>query len=238
MSILGAHYRKQRLPKRTGSCCPYERCVPGSRDDTLHYRCYSSTFLPVNTMFNAIQLLDSSARKHPERRMRWLNSTQHSKRHWPSSTSKQGGWSVELHLAGSQPQCIAEDPLQPQRIYCGTFDQGLWFSNDAGSIWKHVDEGIPHKQVTSVAVSQVEHITASSVVYVGTEPSSIFRSEDGGSTWLDLASLRQLPSAPTWSFPPRPSTHHVRWITPDPLVAGRVFAAIEAGALIRSHDGG
>jgi photosystem II stability/assembly factor-like uncharacterized protein len=30
----------------------------------------------------------------------------------------------------------------------------------------------------------------------------------------------------------------VRWITPDPLVAGRLFAAIEAGALLRSLDGG
>jgi len=47
-----------------------------------------------------------------------------------------------------------------------------------------------------------------------------------------------VPSAPTWSFPPRPSTSHVRWITPDPLVEGRLFTAIEAGALLRSLDGG
>jgi hypothetical protein len=30
----------------------------------------------------------------------------------------------------------------------------------------------------------------------------------------------------------------VRWITPDPLVAGRLFVAVEAGALVRSLDGG
>src|SRR5260221_204027 len=54
----------------------------------------------------------------------------------------------------------------------------------------------------------------------------------------ELAALRPLPSAPTWSFPPRPWTSHIRWITPDPLVPGRVFAAAEAGALIRSLDGG
>nr|MDQ2716926.1 glycosyl hydrolase [Chloroflexota bacterium] len=70
------------------------------------------------------------------------------------------------------------------------------------------------------------------------EPSTLFRSEDGGATWQELTALRQLPSAPTWSFPPRPHTSHVRWITPDPLVAGRIFAAIEAGALVRSLDGG
>jgi hypothetical protein len=50
--------------------------------------------------------------------------------------------------------------------------------------------------------------------------------------------MRELPSAPTWSFPPRPHTSHVRWITPDPDVRGRVFVCIEAGALLRSEDYG
>src|SRR5258708_29442276 len=90
----------------------------------------------------------------------------------------------------------------------------------------------------SVAVSAVEQVDGSGVVYAGTEPSAIFRSEDQGNSWLELAALRTLPSAPTWSFPPRPWTSHIRWITPDPLMAGRVFAAAEAGALVRSLDGG
>src|SRR5207302_707597 len=33
-------------------------------------------------------------------------------------------------------------------------------------------------------------------------------------------------------------THHVRWIEPDPAVSGRVFVAIEAGALVRTLDSG
>jgi hypothetical protein len=33
-------------------------------------------------------------------------------------------------------------------------------------------------------------------------------------------------------------TSHIRWITSDPLVAGRLFVAVEAGALLRSLDGG
>src|SRR5437773_4016419 len=40
------------------------------------------------------------------------------------------------------------------------------------------------------------------------------------------------------SFPPRPQTHHVRWIEADVSVADRVFVAIEAGALVRTFDGG
>src|ERR1700737_1850648 len=90
----------------------------------------------------------------------------------------------------------------------------------------------------SVAVSPVERSNGQSVIYAGTEPSAIVRSEDSGAIWRELTTLRQLPSAPTWSFPPRPYTHHVRWITPDPLQSGRLYAAVEAGALLRSFDSG
>lgn len=147
-------------------------------------------------------------------------------------------WKAEMHLAGKQTQCMAIDPLRPEYVYCGTFGQGLWRSRDAGHSWEPVGEGIAQSQVTSVAVSPTERAGAFGVVYAGTEPSALFRSEDGGSTWRELAALRALPSASTWSFPPRPYTSHIRWITPDPLVKGRVFAAVEAGALLRSLDGG
>ncbi len=147
-------------------------------------------------------------------------------------------WVVDPQLTGRATQCVAVDPQHPGEVYCGTFGQGLWHSNDAGTTWKKVEANIIHEQVTSVAISPLESSNGHGVVYAGTEPSAIFRSEDSGATWRDLATLRQLPSAPTWSFPPRPYTNHVRWMTPDPFQSGRIYAAIEAGALIRSFDGG
>jgi hypothetical protein len=92
--------------------------------------------------------------------------------------------------------------------------------------------------VTAVDVGQAEQAAGFGLVYAGTEPSAVFRSVDGGDNWVDLAGLRALPSADTWSFPPRPHTHHVRWIEADVAAADRVFVAIEAGALVRSFDGG
>jgi hypothetical protein len=147
-------------------------------------------------------------------------------------------WEVRFHLLESQPQCLAVDPLHPQYIYCGTFNQGLWKSTDAGTNWEPAGEGIISEKVMSIAVSTLEQANGSGIVYAGTEPSAIFRSEDQGKSWQELTALRELPSAPTWSFPPRPWTSHIRWIAPDPLVAGRLFAAAEAGALIRSLDSG
>lgn len=139
---------------------------------------------------------------------------------------------------GSDPYCMSVDPQRPELVYCGTFRHGLWRSHDGGATWEAAGEGITQTAIQSVAVSATERVNGAGVIYAGTEPSALFRSENGAASWRELAGLRQLPSAPTWSFPPRPYTSHVRWITPDPLVAGRVFVAIEAGALVRSQDGG
>lgn len=143
-------------------------------------------------------------------------------------------WSVEEHLKGQSPECLAVDPRNPSRVYCGTWGNGLWRSDDGGRTWDPVGAGISHDEITAVAVSAPER----GVVYAGTEPSAVFRSENGGETWTELSGLRALPSSRSWSFPPRPETHHVRWIETDPAVPGRVFVAIEAGALVRTLDGG
>lgn len=151
---------------------------------------------------------------------------------------RNGSWQADFHLREHQPQCVAVDPFNRQYIYCGTFDQGLWQSTDAGATWAKTGEGITSEKVMAVAVSALDRANGTGIVYAGTEPSAIFRSADHGKSWQDLATLRALPSATSWSFPPRPWTSHIRWIAPDPLVPGRLFAAAEAGALVRSLDGG
>jgi hypothetical protein len=147
-------------------------------------------------------------------------------------------WEAGRQMHNLPAQCLAADPFRPERIYCGTFGRGLWRSADGGASWQPVGDGITQQQVMSVAVSPVERAGAYGVVYAGTEPSYLFRSEDGGDTWEDRSTFRALPSAPTWSFPPRPYTHHVRAIGLDPTDPGRLYIAIEAGALLRSSDSG
>ena len=147
-------------------------------------------------------------------------------------------WTVDEHLAGLSPGCVAVDLSSPAQVYCGTARDGLFRSRDSGRNWEPVGRGIDHLMVTAVDVGHAEQADGFGVVYAGTEPSAVFRSDNGGDSWVDLAGLRALPSADTWSFPPRPQTHHVRWIEADVSVADRVFVAIEAGALVRTFDGG
>jgi photosystem II stability/assembly factor-like uncharacterized protein len=147
-------------------------------------------------------------------------------------------WTVDACLGGRSPNCVAVDPRDPTRLYCGTAGAGLFRSHDSGRNWEPVGRGIAHSMVTAVDVGHAKRANGFGIVYAGTEPSAVFRSIDGGESWVDLASLRALPSVDTWSFPPRPHTHHVRWIEADVSAANRVFVAIEAGALVRTFDGG
>jgi photosystem II stability/assembly factor-like uncharacterized protein len=142
-----------------------------------------------------------------------------------------GEWLVELFLAGSGAQCLAVDPADADTVYAGLREGGVWRSDGGGHGW--VDCALPEASVFSLAVSAAE-----GVVYAGTEPSRVFRSEDRGASWHELEALLELPSRPTWSFPPRPWTSHVRWIAPSPHEAGLLLVGIELGGLMRSTDGG
>jgi photosystem II stability/assembly factor-like uncharacterized protein len=142
-----------------------------------------------------------------------------------------GRWTVSHSLSGSGAQCLSPDPRDPDTAYAGLREHGLRKTSDGGQTWRDVD--LPEQGVFSVAVSPVD-----GAVYAGCEPSRLLRSEDGGDTWNALDALLDLPSRPTWRFPPRPWTSHVRWIAPSPLDAGLLLVGIELGGLMRSTDGG
>jgi photosystem II stability/assembly factor-like uncharacterized protein len=154
------------------------------------------------------------------------------------SRTPDGQWTSSIVLADLGVHCVTVDPINPERLYAGTFDDGLYRSRDAGDTWDRVDQNIPHSRFPSVAISPSRKAGGVNVVYAGTEPSSLYASEDDGETWTDFAELRSLPSAPTWSFPPRPWTSHVRWIALSWQDPDLIFAGIELGGVMRSIDGG
>src|SRR2546427_5187178 len=136
-------------------------------------------------------------------------------------------WTVELFLAASGAQCLAVAPDDPNTVYAGLREGGVRRTVDGGRTW--VDCALAEPGVFSLAVS-----AADGAVYAGTEPSRLFRSDDRGQSWRELNALLELPSRPSWSFPPRPWTSHVRWIAPSPHDADLLLVGIELGGLMRS----
>ncbi|MEA2585846.1 MAG: hypothetical protein QOF33_3931 [Thermomicrobiales bacterium] len=149
-----------------------------------------------------------------------------------------GRFEVAMSLEGSGAQCLAVDPDEGNRAYVGTFDQGLWRSLDGGATWEQAGDAIPHKRVLSVAFAPARRTNGRAAIYAGTEPSNLYRSEDDGLTWETFPGLPALPSAPSWSFPPRPWTSHVCWIAAHPSDPETIYVGIELGGVMRSRDGG
>ena len=142
------------------------------------------------------------------------------------------GTSVSARGITDRPTCLAADCHVDGRVWCGTHRGGVFRSDDGGQSWKSV--GLSGCLIMAIAPSPVE----GDVVWVGTEPSEVWRSGNAGAMWKQTSRLETLPSSSDWSFPPRPETHHVRWIACHPREPERLWVAIEAGALVSTIDGG
>lgn len=160
---------------------------------------------------------------------------------------------TEQRLDGHDLECVAVDPRRPDRVFVGTFQNGLQRSTDGGRTFDRIgrDGSGPSEEPSAIdspeEPSAIDPDAVMSIafdpddpetVWVGTEPSRVYRSVDGGATWRELCGLTDLDSADEWYFPPRPHTHHVRWIEPDPGDPEHLYVGIEAGALVQTHDRG
>ena len=144
----------------------------------------------------------------------------------------EGGAGGPTHGIAGRPTCLTADPLVHGRAWCGTHRDGVFRSDDGGRSWQPV--GLAGRLIMAVSASPADR----DVIWAGTEPSEVWRSGDAGNTWEQTSRLETLSSSSEWSFPPRPDTHHVRWIACHPLQPERLWVAIEAGALVSTIDGG
>jgi hypothetical protein len=142
------------------------------------------------------------------------------------------GAAAPVNGIGGRPTCLIADSLVHGRAWCGTHRDGVFRSDDGGKSWQSV--GLAGRLIMAVSASPAER----DVVWAGTEPSEVWRSEDAGNTWVKTSKLETLASSSVWSFPPKPNTHHVRWIACHPLESHRLWVAIEAGALVSTIDSG
>jgi len=128
---------------------------------------------------------------------------------------------------------IVIDRMDPRCLYAATSRRGVLRSEDGGGSWQEINNGVLYKETWSL----VQHPRTGDL-YVGTGPSSVFKSTDRGDNWMDCEQLRTLPETKEWTFPNPPHVSHVKGLAlfdDDPLF---VFGAVEEGWLIRSKDGG
>ncbi|HEX6512358.1 MAG TPA: YCF48-related protein [Chloroflexota bacterium] len=112
---------------------------------------------------------------------------------------------------------------------------GLHFSADGGKSWEKRTRGLTTEHVFSLRTVEDN---GKPVIYAGTEPAGLFRSEDYGESWQDLPSIRNVPGTDKWMFPAPPHIAHVKTMAFDPRDAKTIYVGVEQGALLKTTDGG
>jgi photosystem II stability/assembly factor-like uncharacterized protein len=122
--------------------------------------------------------------------------------------------------------------LQDGALIAGTHGLGVARSEDGGLTWKLANAGLSHFDIWVV---KAERLGGKERLFAGTLPAHLFVSDDGAASWCELTALRNVPSAPKWSFPPPPHQGHVLDVG---VLEEKLYVGIEVGALLRSDDAG
>ena len=152
---------------------------------------------------------------------------------FPGSWTWQGPSNV-----GGRVRSIIVDPANTKTIWVGSVSGGIWKTTDRGVSWVALDDFLPTLSVGCMALDTSKHIlyagTGEGFEIVDDEYSyaaytpgaGIFKSEDGGMTWVQLASTAH---GGDWLF--------VNRIAISPANGDLLLAATRTG-LYRSTDGG
>lgn len=142
------------------------------------------------------------------------------------------GWRVEKLLPEHKILCIAADPRDPAHVLAGTSGAGLLGSADGGRTWRAA--GLGGLIVKSLTFSPFQP----GAVYAGTKPPALFASSDSGGTWRQIEPFQKI-RAWWWRSPAEADLGaYIQAIALSPADPDIILAGIEAGAVVRSADGG
>ena len=177
------------------------------------------------------------------------------------SDAKRAAWDVKgPFFAGWEIYHVKGSPVNPDRIYAsqssGWSGQVMQRSDDGGKTWSVVGnkfaydgvpgthqwyDGTPHPWEFKRVWHLEPSLTEAETVFAGVEDAALFKSMDGGTSWVELSGLRGEGNgtdtlAPKWQ--PGAGGMCLHTIIIDPTNADRMYIAISAAGAFRTDDGG
>jgi photosystem II stability/assembly factor-like uncharacterized protein len=155
-------------------------------------------------------------------------------------------WRVDgPHLAGYEIYHALIDPRDGKTAYAAVRHM-VWGvhvhrSDDAGDNWALLQDAPHHGGHDGDGLQAIWHLAAGhtsepGIVYAGIEPAGLFVSRDRGESWGPVESLNQHATSDSWQ--PAKGGLALHSIAVDPRDANRIYAAVSAGGVYRSDDGG
>lgn len=115
------------------------------------------------------------------------------------------------------------------RLLASVRGRGVYQSQDAGSTWTPLLEGVDARCVAAAP---------DGAVYVGAYPAAVYRCLEAGDPFEELASVRSLAGYPSWNFPVPPHIGQILSLAFSPSDRHTVYAGVEVGGIIRTMDDG
>lgn len=169
----------------------------------------------------------------------WIYTAGEGGRCWELSEPIMPGWTVH-HMA-------ADLRCDPPRLYAAAnhwaWGPSVVRSDDGGRTWEQRSPGLAFPADTGLAVANVwqvqpGHADRPGVVYAGTQPANLFRSEDWGESWTPVASITNHRLRPLWGPTGSVGDSSLHSIEIDPRQPDRVYISISTGGTYSSEDGG
>jgi hypothetical protein len=144
------------------------------------------------------------------------------------------------------PACAIDTRGDSPRLLVGARSEhwgpSVFHSDDLGTSWHEPEGGAvrfpPEADAAVKAVWQLRPDTdrRPRVVWAGSEPSALWRSDDGGETFALVGGLWDHPHRPTWT--PGFGGQAIHTVLPHPTDDERVLVAMSTGGVYVSADGG
>ena len=136
-------------------------------------------------------------------------------------------------LPGRHPSALLYEP-RSGLLFAGLHYQGgVLASEDGGESWTARNNGLESGHVYTLAAQELADRI---ILYAGTEPAMVYRSEDLGRSWQALRAMREVPDTDKWWFPH--AVPHVKNIAFHPAAPDTLYVCVEQGDLLKSTDRG
>ena len=120
----------------------------------------------------------------------------------------------EMGLSG-----VAVDPTAPANLYIAGPGLGVYRSEDGGSSWQAINNGLPSLEITALAM----HSYLRETLYAWLYNDGIYRTEDGGATW------KKVPDVPITDPKVQGLVHST---LPGSMNTGWLYASTPSGAYL------